>query len=113
MSSLDYQKELEHIVGTLQDGRTMARSKKSDVFRDGILTYYFSVTFKKLRAIDAILDINILECSPKANICSHCDKTISRDSEGSPVVSFTVCSIPAGITAGGTTITAEVVVVGW
>lgn len=110
MSSEDYQNLYESIVGTLQDGRTIVRAKEDFV----VFTppHYCRITITKLNKIDCILDINIRSVSPKATVYGICDKTISESATGI-VVGFTVGHIPAGITATGTTITPEVVVIGW
>lgn len=110
MSSEDY--SLSHsIVGTLRDGRTIARSMENFVVK-GSSIWYCRVAVPNLRVIDAILDINIRSVSPKATVYGICDKTVSYVGKH-PCVGFTVGHIPNGITATGTTITPEVVVVGW
>lgn len=114
MSSEDYQKELESIVGTLRDGRTIVRSKECAVVRGGILTWYVSIGFQKLNTIDAILDLQVRSTDPASNIASIAQKSITRHATGGyPVVGFTVFDIPAGITATGTTLCTECVAIGW
>jgi len=114
MSSEDYQKDLESIVATLQDGQTIVRSKKCQIFRDNILTYYVTIDFKKLNTICAILDLQVRSTSPASNIASIQGKTISHHAvQGHPVVGFTVYGVPSGITAGGVTICTEAVAIGW
>ena len=112
MSSEDYQKDYESIVGTLRDGRTIVRAKEDFI----VFTppHYCQISVTKLNRIDAILDINIRGVSPKAIIYGICDKTITRHATGGyPVVGFTVGYIANGITATGTTVTPEIVVLGW
>lgn len=110
MSSETYDEDYG-IVGTLQDGRTKARAMENFI----VFTppHYCRVTIPNLKTIDAILDINIRTVSPKAIVYGICDKTITRHRDGSPIVGFTVGYIATGITATGTTITTEVVCIGW
>lgn len=114
MSSENYKNEPESIVGTIKDGRTIVRSKKCQIFRDNILTYYVTIEFKHLNVIDCILDLQVRSISPASNIASIQGKTITRHATGGhPVVGFTVYAIPAGITHTGTTVCTECVAIGW
>lgn len=114
MSSEDYQKVDESIVGTLQDGRTIVRSKDCTVIRDNILTYHVQINFTLLNTIDAILDLQVRSTTPASNIASITQKKITRHATlGHPVVGFTVYDVPRGITATGTTVCTECVAIGW
>lgn len=120
MSSLDYQRETDSIVGVLQDGRTIFRSKDTRIIQWAspvIPPFHVQVNFPKTNIIDAILDINIRTVSPEACVYGICQKKITRHtSAGYPVVGFTVTGITylsSGITATGVTVTSEVVVIGW
>lgn len=112
MSSKPYEEEAYAIIGTLQDGRTLARSRENFIVFTA--PHYCEVSIPNLRTLDCILDINIRNVSPKALVYGICDKKVSYDARtGDVVVGFTVCNIATGITATGTTITTEVVTVGF
>lgn len=114
MSSEDYQKVDESSVGTLKDGRTIVRSKSSDIFRDNILTYYVTIEFKHLSVIDAILDLQVRSTDPALNIASITQKEITRHTvHGHPIIGFTVYDVPSGITHTGTTVRTEAVAISW
>lgn len=111
MSSKNYDEKASDIVGTLKDGRTIARSRENFIVTTP--PHYCQVNIPNLELIDVIVDINIRNVSPKALVYGICDKQITVHTDGTPIVGFTVCNIATGITATGTTITAEVVAVGW
>lgn len=112
MSSKNYDEKASDIVGTLQDQRILARARENFIVT--IPPHYCQVTIPNLNKLDCILDINIRNVSPKALVYGICDKSVTYDpSTGQVVVGFTVANIATGITATGTTITAEVVAVGW
>ena len=113
-ASEDYQNVDESIVGTLQDGRTIVRSKDCTVIRDNILTYYIQINFTRLNIIDAILDLQVRSTTPPSNIASLTQKKITRHATlGHPVVGLTVFGVPSGITGTGTTVCTECVAIGW
>lgn len=111
MSTKNYADETSDIVGTLKDGRILARARENFIVT--IPPHYCQVNIPNLELIDCIIDINIRNVSPKALVYGICDKQITVHTDGTPIVGFTVANIATGITATGTTITAEVVVCGW
>jgi len=119
MSSIE-EKQSRGQHGTLQDGRTIAKSQVTEIvtWHNNITPpIHLTVYFPQMNLIDAILDVNIKTVSPPACVFGICQKQIGRHvSEGYPVVGFTVVSmtyISSGLTATGVTVTAEAVVIGW
>jgi len=94
------------ILGTLQDGRTIARGTITQLVTAG--PYYLTVAIPNLRVIDAILDINIDRTDPSTVTYGICCKTIGVNAQGQPTVGFTVQELGAS-----TTVSASVVAIGW
>jgi len=112
MSTKNYAEKASDIVGTLKDGRVLARARED--FIVFVPPHYCQISIPNLSRIDCIIDLNIRNVSPKALVHGICDKQVTfHATTGQPVVGFTVCEIATGITATGTTITVECVVCGW
>lgn len=102
--------EASGIVGTLKDGRTLAKGTKTQVVN--LSPFYIEINIPNLSKLDAIVDLNIKTIDPAATVYGVCQKKISRGPKNDIVIGFTV-GFATGLTATGSTVTAEAVVIGW
>lgn len=120
MASVEYTEKDESFAGSLEDQRAVVRSRSCTIvqFALGIMPpFHITVPFRKISKIDCIVDVNIRSTDPPCSIWGICQKKITRHPiHGYPLVGFTVvgCTgLSVGNTASGTTLCAEVVIIGF
>ena len=93
------------IVGTLVDGRTIAKASNTVTVPIGGGNISMTITFSELRHIDAVLQVQVDETDPPVNIEGEVGthKSIINN-----VVGFTIFGISAG-----TILTASAVAIGY
>jgi hypothetical protein len=89
------------VVGTLKDGRTVAKATLTQVVGAGVV--YLTVTITELQTIDAVLEVHTVSTDPKTYAYGPEHVTVAGN-----VVGFTLREVGAG-----TTLTAEVVALGF